>query len=181
MAPKPRKITRLYAKVPNVREISIEGAYGKVDKHIIVRFPDYLINARNLRSVDVDFRFFDLSPTQRNVYVRPLPQLISEIQQAAQRHNEKFGVVGNQHETEETRRKNRSRIVSAVWHWEVEKDGKRKRNGETENRKMKNGETEDSNPEEPKKKKRKILRLIRRQKNGQNVGDSDDDDDDDDI
>jgi hypothetical protein len=53
--PKTRKINKLYHRLPNVREITLEGCLGDVTPAVFRMFYDYIRNAKQLQSLDIDF------------------------------------------------------------------------------------------------------------------------------
>lgn len=110
MIPKPRKINRLYNKIPNLHEITFEGCLGTVDPFIVSYVPKYIERAKQLQSVDLDFRFLQLGPSD-----------LQDIANATDQLTKRLGVAGNENVTEKLRRKKRSRIESVVWWWEAEK------------------------------------------------------------
>jgi hypothetical protein len=110
--PKPRKISKLYYKVPIVREITIEGSLGTVHPGIMLICTEYIRNAKQLRSLDIDFRFLELRSEEN----QGIPLAATDI-------NDKLGVAGVRNVTEEMRRKKRGSIESAIWWWEAQ-DGK---------------------------------------------------------
>lgn len=110
MIPKPRKINRLYSKIPNLHEITFEGRLDTVKPFIMAFVSKYIERAKQLQSVDLDFRFLELGPAD-----------LRDIADATGELTKLLGVVGNENVTEKLRRKKRSRIESAVWWWEAEK------------------------------------------------------------
>lgn len=96
--------------MPNLREVILEGRLGTVtDPAIMMMSTEYIRNAKNLRSFDVDFRFLRLTSPEKQ-----------RLMSYARDVHLQLGVQGVQNATEELRRKKRAQIESAVWWWDAE-------------------------------------------------------------